>query len=76
VHRPTTRRTVSHETYERGLLCSFKGEIKRFPWLAEAEANLPVHVVVMKLNPISDDAIYVPRFGGKNNGFLELDAES
>jgi hypothetical protein len=53
-----------------------QGGDERFPWLAEIEPNLPLHVIGIELNPISNDAIYVPRFGGEHTGVLELDAES
>jgi hypothetical protein len=53
---------------------------KRFPELAEVEANLSVHARVhitgmeLNLNPLRDNAAHVPRFGIPNSGVLELDA--
>jgi hypothetical protein len=39
----------------------------RFPWLAQAEAMLPVHTAGMGLNLscFPDDAIHVSGFGGE-----------
>jgi hypothetical protein len=50
----------------------FQGVDERFPWLAETEAILPVHIVGMELNlnRLPDDAILVPGFGGEDGGVL------
>jgi hypothetical protein len=55
---------------EASTIC--QGADKRFPWLAQAQAILPVQIVWMelKVTRLPDNAIHVSEFGEQNGGVV------
>jgi hypothetical protein len=48
--------------------------VNEFPWPAESQAILPVHIVWVELELIClpDKSVHVPRFGREDSGILEV----
>jgi hypothetical protein len=45
---------------------------EKFPCLAQREATLPVHIIVvaLNLNSLPDDSVHVSAFVGENGGVV------
>jgi hypothetical protein len=77
-HRVVLRTVGTAYSLGRGVSTYFKGEDNGFPRLAQTEAILLVHVVLIQLdlNGLPDELVHVSGFGGQDLGVLELDTMS